>query len=451
MATTDYTLFESFIGKNEKEDEVMMKLTCDQDIEMRMVSPRRVKVFNGLSMGSPMVVMDFVDGIGDLVNYQKLDTGATYTLYMGTSRYKSIALSLKIAKITFENNTAGKTENFQFTVNFVHESWNALFNSRKNRGWSNAKLSTIVNEIATESGLKIKHVSETAGVFDTVVQPHWNNLTLLQWLKVRSYTNTNTGATGHFEYGIDLKGNFFYIPFSQLYQLQLEVSKSGNTPPSENRFPVPVLRLDGSELNSRQRSESLEDNGYVPATFAAYGVNEDYLASTLQGAGGTTSMHYDYVTGTYQSTTQDISSSTIPQLSEWSLVQSVDETNYYRNYGGRDTNTPNIGNNRMSEVTSSLQEVKIQTEGNSYVMIGDVIEMVIPTQPNAYNQPYNEMYSGYYVISEVEHVFSLGSKASFNTRITLSRQGIDGKEHPNLTRSTVGKINVTNNATGSIT
>lgn len=105
----------------------------------------------------------------------------------------------------------------------------------------------------------------------------------------------------------------------------------------------------------------------------------------------------------------------------------------------------------MSEVSSSLQEVKIQTEGNSYVKIGDVVEVVIPTQPDQYTQPYNEMYSGYYVVSEIEHLFSLGGQTSFNTRMTLSRQGIDGKEHPNLTRSTVGKINVTNNATGSIT
>lgn len=447
----DYTLFEVFIGKNEKEDEVMMKLTCDQDIEARLISPRRVRVFNGLSMGSPMVAMDFTDGVGDLVNFQKLDTAATYTLYMGTSRYKSIALSLKVAKITFENNTAGKTENFGFTVNFVHASWNALFNSKKNRGWSNINLSTIVEEIISESGVPIKHITPTAGVFPHVVQPHWNNLTLLQWLRVRSYATTNTGPTGHYEYGIDLTGNFFFTPFSQLYQLQLEVSKSGETPPSENRFPVPVLRLDGSNLNSRQRTQSLEDNGYVPTTFAAYGVNEDYLASTLQGAGGTSSMHYDFETGTYVSTVQNISNSSIPQLSEWALVQGVDETNYYRNYGGRDTNTPNIGNNRMSEVSSSLQEVKIQTEGNSYVKIGDVVEVVIPTQPDQYTQPYNEMYSGYYVVSEIEHLFSLGGQTSFNTRMTLSRQGIDGKEHPNLTRSTVGKINVTNNATGSIT
>lgn len=430
-----YVLFERQIAKQSSEEQIIVQLSCEQDFEIAFAHPKHVKIFEGLSIGSPYIVVDFVDANGDAVNINKMDTNAVFTLSFGKSLAESRTVRMKISKIDFGNKSSGTSSNYAFAVHFVHESWNTFIHHAHNRGWSNVRYSDVVKTIASESGFNVLRIAETPNLISQVTQPNWSNLKLLQ--KIRNSARPPNRTSGHFEFGIDLEGNFFFMPLSELISKAHE--NRTDRPPSENRSDVPLFKLEGNPLSEEVRRKLKERNGFVPQTFHSFSVQENYMDKIIQGAGGITTSYYDFNTGTYKKKENKISESNFDQLSEWSLIHSDNEDASLRMYGGRDSGVEQKGSNRLSESANSIQNITIQCDGTAYVKIGDLVEILIPNPPEVYTTPYNEVYSGYYIVSSVENLFRLDRKTAYKTVLTLSRQGIDKKDLSGYAKSQKGK------------
>ncbi len=416
-----YVLFERYIAKQSSEEQILVQLSCEQDFEVAFANPQFVKIYEGLSMGSPYIIVDFVDANGDAVNINKMDTNAVFTLSFGKSIEDSRTVRMKISKIDFGNRELGKSSNYAFAVHFVHESWNAFLHQTYNRGWSNIRYSDIVKTIASESGFNVLRIAETPNTIQQVTQPNWSNLKMIQQISDRA--KPTNPATGHFEFGIDLEGNFFFMPLSELISKAHE--NRSNRPASENRSNIPLFKLDGNPLSETERTRLKEENGFVPQTFHSISVQENYMDKIIQGAGGITTSYYDFETGTYKKKEQKMSETNIDQLSEWSLIHSDNEKSSMRMYGGRDVTIEQKGINRLSNSSNAIQKIEIQCDGTSYVKIGDLVEVLIPNPPEVYTSPYNEVYSGYYIVANIENVFRLHRNTAYKTILTLTRQGIE--------------------------
>lgn len=438
MATNEYVLFERYIGKESEEEPIMIRLSCEKDYEVMFAAPMFVKIYEGLSMGSPYIVVDFWDANGDGVNINKIDTDAIFNLYFGRGLAESRHAKMKIAKVAFDNGKAGTSSRFAFSVHFVHESWNSFIHKTHNRGWKNIKYSEIVTAIAQECKFNVLKISETKKSKLSVVQTDWNNLDLLK--RISSKAEPISGSDGHFEFGVDLEGNFFFMPFSDLITNAHENRR--DRPDSENRKGMPVLRLDGNSPSQYDRKKMNEENGKIPVSFSTYSVDENFMDKIIQGAGGVTSMYYDFETGTYVKKDNKLSEQTTSQLSEWTLVHPSNEISSLKIMGGRNPEIQQEAVNRLSNVSNSIQKVKIEADGTPFIRIGDVVEVIIPNPPETYSEPFNEIYSGYYVVASVNNIFRLHKNTAYKTVLTLTRQGIDKKDLEGYVRTTKGK-NVT--------
>jgi len=421
-------IFEQMLGKPNYDDAIFVRLSTSADIGMFMFRVGGIVVKEGLSLGSPVAIIDFIDATGDLVNHNRLDTNATYNLHIGKSPEHTKVVSLKISRIDFENHIGGKTEQVNFRVHFVHATWEAMMHKSHNRGWNNTKLSSVVNSIVSDINFRDKYVSPTRTVHEFVVQPNWTNQTFLKWLAERS--DTNSQYDGHFEFGITMDGTFFY----------------GSIPDLVDRFKsmknvIPSIKMGGYYGSNDRRKEATKANEYVPINFTKLGCTEDFFEMTLQGAGGVRTRYYDFERGEFVVRDNKYGDSRSSQLSDWSLIHPENELAGLNIAYGRDTLSENNSNNRVSSATMSMQRMKVEINGTPFVSIGDIIEVIIPTPVDSSKIPYSEMYSGYYMVSEVEHLITTRTQSTnYTTALTLSRQGIDGKSIKGLVKSKVGKV-----------
>lgn len=433
----EYILFERQIGKGPSEETVFVRLSCEKEYEILFSYPKYVKIHEVLSMGSPYVIVDFLDASGAGTNINKIDTTAIFNLYFGRDLEESRSMRMKIAKVDHANGIGGKSAQVGFSIHFVHESWNSFIHKTHNRGWSNIKYSDIMAQIASESGFNVLGIADTDQTKELVTQTNTSNHKLLK--KIIKAAKPSAGSNGHYEFGVDLEGNFFCLPLSDLYAKAHE--NRTDRPDSENKNAIPLFRMDGHPKPIQQRKELKEkDNSGYPYLFSSYEIKEDYMDKMLHGAGGVTTMYYDFDSGTYVKKDNTFSSSDFDQLSEWSLIHPDDEVRNTKVYGGRDTNTENVGSNQLSKASNKIQTIKIQTEGTPFIKIGDIVELIIPTPPDMYREPYNETYSGYYMVSHVEHVFRLHKRTVYANTLTLTRHGIDKKDLDGYTRSAKGKV-----------
>lgn len=432
-------IFERHIEKDGAGEDVMVRLETDEDIGAQYVIPKKIQILEGLSVGSPYVKIDFIDGDGDLSNVKKLDTSVIYTLSFGNEVNGLRQIRMYPVKTSYGSGNMGKSENMPFTVHFIHESYRELIHKVRDRGWHNTKYSDVVEEIANECGLNVIGMTPTKHKVETVLQPYWSNLKLLNDI-ARKASPEAGDRSGHYEFAISLEGEFFFLCLSDLIKKAHE--RTQNRPRSENRNGIPLLKLQGNPISDKERRKLLEENGYVPQVFYSYKIDESYLESLTQGAGGTTDMFYDFDTGTYKKTQTKLSSSDIAMLSEWSNIHEDDELASLRNYRGRNTYAPEEGKNRVSNLVNTTQRMHITLNANPIIKTGDVVEVMIPTPAETYQIPYNEVHSGFYIVAEVRTDINMYHNTGSLTSLTLARQGVDDKELTGYARSSKGKVSV---------
>lgn len=434
----EYTLFETFLGKSDELSSIFVRLTSESDNQTFQYRVGGINIHGGLGTGSPLVTVDMIDATGDFVNHNRLDTDGLFRLYVGRSPEMSHVMRLKVSNVSFENGIGGKSEQHSFRIHFIHESWHKMLHETHNRGWSNVRISQVVEQIARECGFTAIDVYPTSQVFESIIQPNWTNLTMLKWLAERA--DPNRGDKGHSEFGISMDGHFFFGAVPDLVNRSM-TQRDRLAEAMGNKTTIPVLKLGGEPLSSSQKKEALKKNDYIPVNFVNFGYTEDFTEKTIQGAGGVTGMYYDYDSGTFVRSEYTYSDSQNAQLSDWAMIHPNNEVAGLTMYHGRDTNTPVISNNRVSNAVMSGQRMRVQTSGTPYLAIGDVVEVLIPTPVDKSRVPYNETYSGFYMISEINHRLVVrGKKTQFITVATISRQGVDGKGRQGQVRSRKGRM-----------
>lgn len=434
---TIYTVFERYIGKFDQMDSIYVALKSKADTEMVGCIVSKIEFTESLSTGAPLAIVNFIDAYGDLFNHNPLRTDIDYTFVLGTSPEDSKHFPMRIVDIKSENHAAGKGEKIGFTVTFAGKSWSEMINKTYNRGWASVRISDVVSKIASEVSDKEAYITPTATVQESIVQPNWSNLTFLKWLAERS-DNVSATDKGHFEFGVTLEGKFIYASIPDLIRRSLEKNNI-SAKRNDNRANVPAFKLQGNDLTPAIRKDMVEKNGYVPASFFKFGANNSYMMSILQGSGGITSMYFDTAGGQYNRSAQTFSESYNTQLSDWAMINNEHEQSHLSIYGGRDVLTPIIANNRISNVSNSVQKFKIQADGTAYVSIGDVVELIIPTPVDRSTLPFNEFAGGFYFVSQVHHIIKLNEDTEYATVLTLSRQGFDGKGTETYVKSRKGR------------
>jgi hypothetical protein len=432
-------IFERHIEKDGAGEDVMVRLETDAEVGAQYIIPQQIQVMEGLSVGSPYVKIDFVDGDGDLSNIKKLNTNVVYTLSYGNEVHGLRVMRMYPVKTTYATGNLGKSENVKFTVHFIHESYRKMIHQTRDRAWSNSRYHDVVKQLATECDLSILGITPTKHQIDFIVQPYWSNLRLLKEIADKA-TPQDTAKSGHFEFGLSLEGEFFFLCMSDLMDKVHE--RTANRPASENRDGIPILKLQGSPFPDEERRRMLEENGFVPQVFYSYAIDEAYLDSITQGAAGTTDMFYDFKTAKYQKVKTTLSESDIAMLSEWSNIHKDDELSPVRNYRGRNIYAPEEGRNRVSSLVNTTQRMNISFDSTPFIKAGDIVEVVIPTPSEGSDAPFNEIHSGFYVVAEVKTDIKMYRKTGSLTTISLARQGNDDKEMEGYATSVKGKVSV---------
>ena len=431
---TEFVIFGSNVTRADGES-FFFQLSSEGTFGLSSVRPLGIKIAEVLSMGSPMAVIDFIDGNGDFINHNKIDPNVTFYLDIGDSMGNSIRLPLNISKVTLGNLSPGESRNVQFAIHFVHSGWFEMMGKRRNRSWSNKRIDEIISEIAGECGFKSVDVTETDTIYESTIQPSWTNLFFMKWLKSRAYPKNKD--KGHFEFGIRCDGDFFFKSIGDI----LEENKS-----AIDNNQVTTLFLGGMEENNTLRKMEIEENNSVPVFFVSYVGTERYIDGLVNGAGGIRSSHFDFETGKYITTVNNTSDTNLIQISDWTGIPSDFEGIDKKSHHGRNTDSTKLDEISISNVMNSLQEFDVVMQGSPFIHIGQVVEVLIPTNPNIETgdgrnsiSPFSEFYSGFYIISAVNHTASL-VKSTMNTTLSLSRSGFDGKDLGGFVKTKRGRF-----------
>lgn len=430
MATTanENVIFQREFNRkeNDKADSFYIRLETDGSTPLSPVQPISASIAEAFSFATPIISVTFNDGNGAYFNMIKMDTEQVYYLDMGGSKFKSTRIPLRISKIELKNIVGGKSTQVTFKVTFVHKGWNELLNKRHNRGFTEQPYSDMVKTIMTECEYKSVTVSESKGKF-SAIQPHWSNLVFLKWIQDRA---TPLKSEDHFEFGCNIAGDFFFQSMADIINSRKDDIKNKK---------IPVMHLGSYSQNELKREKDMTENFNVPNFFTDFQASSHYLDGILNGSGGVETFHYDYATGEMKQNSVTLSTTNIPQLSDYTSMKQVHETSKLRVYGGSD-DAKALGQNILSSVSLSNEEFRITTDGSINIHIGMVVELIIQNDKQIYKSPYSQLHSGFYVVASVNHIVSLGDGNKFVSVVHLARTGFNGKDFKGYVKTKAGKF-----------
>lgn len=422
----EFVLFERSIIQEHTDDSLFVRLTCDRDNELEFFRIMTVTFAESLGLMTPMMIIDFEDGSGDLFNYNRLDTEATYTLFFGRSLEDSTQTEYKIADIQYQNGMLGRSTNIRFQVVFAARAWQQFSAEKKTRGWRRKLYSEVVEEIASEGDFGKVVVEPSQRLQSSIIQSGCTDTLFLK--DIASYA-APASADGHYEYAATLDNRFFFRSTGELIADGVEEYQAGN---------MPLLRLDG-QAGDRNRHRSKRENQGVPLNFLGFSGEEDYMRKLSDGASAIETGYYDWENRRYVRGVVHFEEEPVTQLSEWSLLRDDADFISKKMYGGRRGRIENQARNHLSRLALNMQAIHINIEGTHVLHPGKVISVIIPNSVEEAASPYNEMYSGFYMISDVKHQLFLTTSIEYVTQITLTRHGMDTKVLGGYIRSANGR------------
>jgi hypothetical protein len=97
------------------------------------------------------------------------------------------------------------------------------------------------------------------------------------------------------------------------------------------------------------------------------------------------------------------------------------------NLGGRDFYNDQRSMHQVSNAINSTVSFEITLENSPSINIGDMVELVIPTPYANVQDPFNVIYSGFYIVGAVSHSAEF-KRNTFMTKLTLIRAGYDSPD-----------------------
>lgn len=423
---TQFTVFERTFEQKEESDGLFIRLACSEDNELQYVKVKSITFNESLGLMLPTMVIDFIDGTGDFVNHNRLNTDAIYTLYFGRTMIDASETNFKIFNIQHGNGTQGRSKNTGFKVIFSHESWEDTIAIKKNRGWPMMKYSAVLADIVGSKGYESVDIEESLRTVETVIQINSSDHSMIESIKSKA---TPKSRDGHYVFCGTLDNRFFFKSTYELIKAGMEAFK--------NKKMV-TLRLGGQPSNI-DKERLYKNNESVPVGFSGFGASENYAGNVASGAGGVEAAYYDWNNRTYVKKKKTFSDLNSTQLSEWSLMRESADYTTKVVFGGRDGVVVDQEINKLSEMSLAMQDVTINLEGQTALHCGDIVEVIIPTTEDS-EIPFNEMYSGFYMVRDVKHLMTLSKATDFVSQLTLTRNGMDAKNMDGYVRSKRGKV-----------
>lgn len=390
----------------EYKDSYYVKLESKHNSQLRSGLITELSLFESLTSGSPVMSMKMLDEFGDLITHNYISPDSSYDLYLGKDLMTSKKSSFSLSKIEAENHVYGKTMDVGLDMTFISSVWPKLMKNTKSRSWTNVRYSDVVQELAEEVGFEDYDIETTNGVVN-VIQPDWTNLQLLGWLRKQAVNSDNIPG---YEFGSRLDGKMFFKTYNKLYETK----------------PIRDLILADETVDTQK-------------TFGNMNMKQDYAAVLSKGGFGLNSSYFDWENKKYVTEKKRISDSEQSQVADWWFISEAHEDGEKRFYGGRDTNTPQVAENKIADVANSVQSLEITISGDIDLHVGDVINLIIPTDSESSNKHINDWYSGYWMIGKLAHNITFENNV-FSTYLTLIRSGINGIDVNGLVKSKAGKV-----------
>lgn len=422
MAET--VLFSQFIGNAGETDSVYISLSSDIDVSLSGITPIRIEMSEVFNSASPMMSFEFTDANGDLVNHTKIPPNAIFYFDIGYSPLNASRVELRCSKTVCLNQRPGSSEQIAFKMFFVLANWHEFVSKKKNRAWKDTTHSDIARDLT--SSFPSSDISQTTTTPEFFVQPYWSDFDAIRYIRNKSFTSNG----GHMEFGASLNGTFVFKSIGDMISEQKEKAM---------KRELPIFRLEGQIPDESVRKKEYEINE-APTYFMHYTAEQEYLGAVGAGAGGVSAMFFDTKTDQYVKTDITYGDTIAPQMSDWGSIPVADETTFVRVYGGRDSGVIEESTNMLVDLVDSVNRFEITTERALGIHIGRMVEVIIPTPPNAGSiVPQNIFYSGFYLVCGVHHVVNF-SRSTVNSTISLMREGFDGKQLDGYSRSITGKF-----------
>lgn len=419
----EYEIFSQYIGNDSELDSLFMKLSSNMDISVASIKPIAMSMTERLDMGSPSIVFDFVDGNGDLANHNLPQSGAIFYLDIGRTIITTKRLELRLSKMMSVNSTGG-SERLTYRMFFVHVGWDKYIGETRNRAWGDINPSQAIEAIANECGWG-KTLIAQADANVHVIQPNWTNTEMVKWI-----SNNCTTDGGRPRYAGRIDGTFLFKSIQSMIKEQSSLAMSGD---------IPVLRMEGQDTSGQREVENSK-NKEIPRYFTNYTINESHAETRLAGGGGIKSYTYDSHTDTFMIDTWGIEDIEGQQMSDWtSSSTELVKSNTFM-YNGRGHENKQQAMSKISGAVDDAVSLDISTEGSLDMRTGMMLEIIIPIPLSAGStEPYNIMYSGFWMIAGVQHVVNF-SKSTISTSTNLIRSGHDSKQLSGNTKTQSGKF-----------
>lgn len=419
----EYEIFSQYIGNDSELDSMFIKLSSNMEISITNIKPIMLTLTERLDMGSPSVVFDFVDGNGDLANLNLPQSDAVFYLDMGRSIINTKRLNLRLSKMMSVNSTGG-SERLTYRMFFVHHCWDKFIGETKNRGWGEKNPSEVVEEIAKECGWE-RTLIANADANLLMIQPNWTNSEMIKWI-----TESSTTDGGRPRYCGRVDGTFLFKSIQSMIKEQSDLAMKGD---------IPLLRMEGQDTTSQREPEN-QKNKDIPKYFTNYQINESHAETRLAGGGGVRSYTYDSHSDRFMIDTWDVSDVEGQQMSDWTATATeLTKSNTFM-YNGRGSENKQKALSKISAAVDDAVSLDISTEGSLEMRVGMMLEIMIPIPPSVGStEPYNIMYSGFWMTAAVKHVVNF-SKSNMSTSTNLIRSGHDSKQLSGSAKTKGGKF-----------
>ena len=418
------TLFQQLIENDQDVvNNTFIKLEVDASSDIFLTDSKllglTVKEVTGTS--TFIVSMTITDLFGDLVNHAIVEGSFDFWLTIGRDEFDNVQYKMKPAKINTANIASAASKNYAYTITFVSHSWKEMFLTRHNRAWSDKKYSDIVKEIADEIGFNEVHITETDKLTPLTIQPYWTNFEMLRWIKKRSSSTSGAG----FDFALTSNDGFFFSSYGDLI-----TRRTLGIQDTKEQQPILTLTM-------KRLTEDNYDDGFRSIDRIELG--QDYMIAMKSGASGVSSSHYDYMNKQYTGKReQTFSQSEIPQLSEKAFISESDELVGANIYTFTDTESDEMARQKLSFISNKIQTLRVHTPGVSEVHVGNVVEVQIPLGVDESQLPYNELLSGFYLVTGKET--SVGQSGTATTILRLTRHGVNTQDTKTLVESRRGRI-----------
>jgi len=364
-----------------------------------------VSIIENMIGNSTYLNVKFIDAVGVLINSHPIVPDNVFTLTYGLTKESSIVSKFKLASMKIDSLSGADTESLLFNVDLIHYKWEEMIKETHSKSWKDNKMSVVLADIISEMEFDETDIEETNKSYD-VIQPSWTNSTMIGWLTKNSTNITNIGG---YVYFLTLDNRFVFSTFDSLY----------------NQKPVKEI----THLTLTKESDGYNflkiDNNYIP--------------TLLDSGFGTKYTYFDYNTKKYVNATKILTDINERQLSDWYYMSETHMKPSKQYYGGRNTNTETVIENRLLTTANSVQKIDLYINGDTDIHIGNLINLKIPIAKRVRSgEIINETYSGYWLVWKVAHLFSIGDD-NFQTHLFLTRNGINSKEVKGLVKTNKGK------------